>query len=244
MRDPSLHERVIVVTGSSRGIGTGIGTAIIDADGAVVGVSRSGDALPAAAADRFRSVAVDITLREAPELAFERAIEEFGRVDGLVNNAGLHRSAHCWEQSDDDFDDMYDVNVTAPFRFSQYFARRWIDSGTPGVIVNICSVESEVGWKDPPQAVYASTKGALLGLTRVLGYDLAAHGIRAVAVGPGAIDTGMAAANKAETEARIPLGNRYGTPSDIGSATVFLLSDAARYVTGEILYVDGGYRLP
>ena len=144
--------------------------------------------------------------------------------DALVNNAGVHRSAHCWEQSDDDFDAMFDVNVTAPFRFSQRFAQHWVHNQQSAVILNLCSVESDVGWLDPPQAVYAATKGALLGLTRAMALDLSGLGIRCVAVGPGAINTGMSEDDRSETEARIPLGNRYGSPSEVGDAAVFLLS--------------------
>lgn len=244
MERGSLSGQVVVVTGTSQGIGAGIAAAIVDAGARVVGVSRRPIAPRGLGAGSFLAVEADVTSDGAPEIALASALDHFGRVDALVNNAGIHRSAPCWEQSDDDFDDMFDVNVTAPFRFAQRFAQHWVAMQQRAVILNLCSVESDVGWLDPPQAVYAATKGALLGLTRVLALDLSSHGIRCVAVGPGAIDTGMSEDDRAETEARIPLDNRYGSPGEIGDAAVFLLSDAARYITGEILYVDGGYRLP
>jgi len=134
------------------------------------------------------------------------------------------------------------VNLTAPFLLAQAFGRHWRDGGSGGTVVNICSVESDIGWADPPQAGYATTKGALLALTRGIAYDLAELGIRCVAIGPGVIETEMAVGASAVT-GRIPLG-RLGTPEEIGDAVVFLASDRARYVTGEILYVDGGYKLP
>ena len=239
-----LDDQVVVVTGTSQGIGSGIATAVVEAGARVVGASRRAIAPRGLDTGSFLAVEADVTSTDGPEIVLASALDRFGRVDALINNAGIHRSAPCWEQSDDDFDAMFDVNVTAPFRFSQRFARHWVHSQQGGVILNLCSVESDVGWLDPPQAVYAATKGALLGLTRAFALDLSEHGIRCVAVGPGAIDTGMSEDDRSETEARIPLGNRYGSPSEIGDAAVFLLSDAARYITGEILYVDGGYRLP
>ena len=244
MERSSLSGQVVVVTGTSQGIGAGIAAAIVDAGARVVGVSRRPIAPRGLGAGSFLPVEADVTSDGAPEVALAGALDHFGRVDALVNNAGIHRSAPCWEQSDDDFDDMFDVNVTAPFRFAQRFAQHWVANQQRAVILNLCSVESDVGWQDPPQAVYAATKGALLGLTRAFALDLSSLGIRCVAVGPGAIDTGMSEDDRAETEARIPLDNRYGSPGEIGDAAVFLLSDAARYITGEILYVDGGYRLP
>ena len=239
-----LGGQVAVVTGTSQGIGAGIAAALVGAGASVVGVSRRPIAPRGLGAGSFLAVEADVTSDSGPEIALAGALDRFGRVDALVNNAGIHRSAPCWEQSDEDFDAMFDVNVTAPFRFSQTFARHWVDNRQRAAILNLCSVESDVGWLDPPQAVYAATKGALLGLTRALALDLSRFGIRCVAVGPGAIDTGMSEDDRSATEARIPLDNRYGLPSDIGDAAVFLLSDAARYITGEILYVDGGYRLP
>lgn len=239
-----LSGQVVVVTGTSQGIGAGIAAAIVEAGASVVGVSRRPIAPRGLNAGSFLAVKADVTAADAPETALACALDRFGRVDALVNNAGIHRSAPCWEQSDEDFDAMFDVNVTAPFRFSQRFAQHWVHNQQRAVILNVCSVESDIGWRDPPQAVYAATKGALLGLTRALALDLSRHGIRCVAVGPGAIDTGMSEVDRSETEARIPLDYRYGSPGEIGDTAVFLLSDAARYITGEIVYVDGGYRLP
>ena len=238
---PELAGRVVAVTGTSQGIGAGIVECCLGAGASVLGVSRRGSGGPPES-DAYLHLALDITDDGAPPAVLEAAVQRFGRVDALVNNAGLLISADCWELADEDWDRMFAINLTAPFLLSQAFARRWRDEDAEGTIVNICSIESEVGWADPPQAGYAATKGALLSLTRALALDLADLGVRCVAIGPGVIATEMAG-DSGLISRRIPLG-RFGTPAEIGDATVFLISDQARYVTGEILFVDGGYRLP
>ena len=142
---------------------------------------------------------------------------------------------------------MVELNLTVPFRLSQLLAGHWVEEqmqtpAPPRAIVNVCSIESEIAWADPPQAAYAATKGGLLGLTRAMAVELAPQGIRVVAVGPGAIATAMTSDAPEVTET-IPLGQRLGTPEEVGDAVAFLLSDAARYMTGGIVYVDGGYLL-
>lgn len=235
-----LDGRVVVVTGTSRGIGAGIVTRCLEAGASVLGVSRHAE--DGRRFERHAELPLDLTSEGAAETVLETALDRFGRADALVNNAGSLVSANCWEIDDGDWDAMVALNVTAPFLLSQAFARNWRDAGIHGTVVNVCSVESEIGWRDPPQAAYAATKGALHGLTRVLAYDLADAGIRAVAIGPGVIGTEMSG-DESVIGRKIPLGNRFGTPEEIGDATVFLLSEGASYITGEILYVDGGYRL-
>jgi NAD(P)-dependent dehydrogenase (short-subunit alcohol dehydrogenase family) len=200
----------------------------------VFGVSRTGG-------EAVR-LTCDLTERNAPERVLAAALDACGRVDALVNNAGLLLEGNCWEQADEDVDAMVALNLTVPFLLSGAVAGHWVKEKQVGTIVNVCSIESRVGWADPPQAAYAATKGGLLGLTRAQALELAPHGIRAVAVGPGAIATAMTP-EMPESEKAIPLGGRPGTPEDVGDVVAFLLSDAARYVTGEIVYVDGGYLL-
>lgn len=261
-----LRGRVVVVTGSSRGIGAGIVGRLLGAGACVLGVSRSGAADRSegaggddpADAGELVPIQCDLLSPDAPETVLDAALDAFGRVDALVNNAGLLLEGACWEQSDDDLDEMLALNLTAPFRLSQRLAAHWLqmgagirDGSSPsaqpdggrrarGAIVNVCSIESHVGWADPPQAAYAASKGGLLGLTRAMALELAPHRIRVVAVGPGAIATSMTPSDPEVTEA-IPLEHRVGTPEEIGDVVAFLISDAASYITGEIVYADGGY---
>jgi len=225
---------VAIVTGASRGIGQGIAQRLAAAGWEVFGVSRTGG--------EGVDLQCDLTAPDAPERLLAATLDAHGRVDALVNNAGLLLEGSCWEQPDEDVDAMVAINLTAPFLLSQVVAGRWVKEGVAGTIVNVCSIESQVGWADPPQAAYAATKGGLLGLTRAQALELAPHGIRAVAVGPGAIATAMTP-DSPELAQAIPLGGRPGTPDDVGDAVAFLVSDAARYLTGGIVYVDGGYLL-
>jgi NAD(P)-dependent dehydrogenase (short-subunit alcohol dehydrogenase family) len=243
---PPLNGRVVAVTGASRGIGAGIAECLIAAGARVLGASRTrgGEMTDDrfAAGDAFAQIECDVTAPDAPAQILAGALAAFGRVDALVNNAGLLLEGPCWAQDDDDVDALLAVNLTAPFRLSQELARHWLARGEAGVVVNVCSIESQVAWADPPQAAYAASKGGLLALTRAQALELAPHGIRVVAVGPGVIATAMTPEPGA-TATAIPLGGRAGTPAEIGEVVAFLVSDAARYVTGEILYADGGYLL-
>jgi NAD(P)-dependent dehydrogenase (short-subunit alcohol dehydrogenase family) len=241
--DLQLEGKVVIVTGTSRGIGAGIGARLHEEGAKVVGVSRRAPDGHVAWMDAH--VAADVRRADAPEEIVDRVLDHAGTIDGLVNNAGVHHAADCWAQSEEDFDEMMLVNLTAPFSLAQAVARHWVEDGRPGAVVNICSIESQVAWPYPGQAVYASTKGGLLGLTRAMAFDLAAARIRVNAVGPGSIETEMTPPDE-ETGllSRIPLGGRLGTPREIGDAVAFLLSESAAYITGEILYVDGGYVLP
>ncbi len=246
---------VAIVTGTSRGIGLGIARRLTAAGTRVFGVARSpGEAV---------HMQCDLTEPGAAERVLAAALEAHGRVDALVNNAGLLLEGDCWAQSDADVEAMVALNLTAPFLLAQVVARHWVgeapsdsDEGatpgphegarvpaagaTSGTILNVCSVESQVGWASPPHAVYAATKGGLLGLTRALALELAPHGIRVVALGPGPTATAMTP-EMPELATAIPLGGRPATLDEIGDVAAFLVSDAARYVTGEIVYVDGGY---
>ena len=229
-----VEDPVAIVTGASRGIGAGIARRLAAAGWRVFGVARtSGEAV---------GLYCDLTDAGAPERVLAAALDACGRVDALVNNAGLLLEGRCWEQSDTDVEAMLALNLTVPFLLSQAVAGYWVKEDVPGTIVNVCSIESHVAWADPPQAAYAASKGGLLGFTRAAALELAGHGIRVVAVGPGAIDTAMTP-DPAGLSAAIPLGGRAGTPEEVGDVVAFLVSESARYVTGEIVYVDGGYLL-
>jgi NAD(P)-dependent dehydrogenase (short-subunit alcohol dehydrogenase family) len=232
-----LAGRAVVVTGTSRGIGRGIAAGLSAAGADVLAVSRTRTACDAGPG-RIVPVAVDLRDETAPGRIVEAALEAFGRVDGLVNNAGVIHFVDCWLHGDAEWDDVFETNLTAPFRLSQAVVRHWLAHGERGVIVNLGSVESEVVIER--QAGYAATKGAILGLTRAMALELAPHGIRVNAIGPGVIATEMSEALKGETFARIPM-QRLGQVDEISDVAVFLLSDLARYLTGTIVYADGGY---
>jgi NAD(P)-dependent dehydrogenase (short-subunit alcohol dehydrogenase family) len=248
----SLEGRAFVVTGASRGIGAGIATCLLAAGARVVGVSRTPTCGPEGVhghplskscfANAYTALEIDITHTDAPERILGATLAAFGRVDGLVNNAGVLFEGNCWEQPGEEVERTLAVNLTAPFCLAQAFARHWVAAGEPGAIVNVCSVEAQVAWADPPHAAYAASKGGLLGLTRAMALELIEYRVRVVAVGPGVVATEMAR-NPASTAAAIPLDGRPGTPAEIGEVVAFLLSDAASYIVGEIVYPDGGYLL-
>jgi NAD(P)-dependent dehydrogenase (short-subunit alcohol dehydrogenase family) len=261
VRSEDAGPPVAIVTGTSRGIGLGIARRLTAAGTQVFGVARgTGEAV---------HMQCDLTEAGAAQRVLAAALDAHGRVDALVNNAGLLLEDDCWVQSDVEVEAMVALNLTTPFLLAQAVARHWVGeapSGSPegatraswegagapeggargpaagatGTILNVCSVESQVGWASPPHAVYAATKGGLLGLTRALALELAPHGIRVVAIGPGPTATAMTPPMP-ELATAIPLGGRPATPDEIGDVAAFLVSDAARYMTGEIVYVDGGY---
>jgi NAD(P)-dependent dehydrogenase (short-subunit alcohol dehydrogenase family) len=234
---PLLEGRSYVVTGTSRGIGDTIASRLSAFGADVLAVSRSGGA-PEPVAGRVVSRHVDLRDLDAPAAVLAEALAAFGHVDGLVNNAGVIYFADCWEHGDAEWDDVFATNLTAPFRLSQALARHWIELGREAAIVHIGSIESEVAIER--QAAYAASKGGILGLTRALAIELAPHGIRVNALGPGVIATEMSDTMLETVRPRIPLG-RMGASSEIGDVVAFLLSDLARYVTGTMLYADGGY---
>lgn len=244
-----LSGRTALVTGSSRGIGRGLAQGLVEAGCTVVLNGHDGERLEAARAETaartgkaVHAVAFDVTDPDAVESAVAAIEERVGPLDILVNNVGTQHRAALVEFTDQDWYRLFDTNVTSAFLVGRAVARRMVPRGT-GKIVNIVSLQSEVA--RPGIAPYAATKGALKMLTKGMCADLAPAGIQVNAVGPGYIASDLTADLMADPEfdawvrRRTPAG-RWGVPADLVGPVLFLCSPAADFVTGQILYVDGG----
>ena len=250
MSDPAfrLDGRRALVTGGSRGIGLGTAAALAEAGASVALVARSADTLRTATdslrqrgADA-RSYAHDLADIDGIDPLYEEVVAD-GKVDVVVNCAGIIRRGHAHQIDDADWELVHRVNVTAAFRLCRAFARERIAAGAGGAVVNIASIMSEQPRRQ--NAPYASSKGAIRQLTKALAVDWAGYGIRVNAIGPGYVKTDMTSPLWQDQEfetwvcQRTPLA-RWGAPEEIGRVAVFLASDAASYITGQVLYVDGG----
>jgi NAD(P)-dependent dehydrogenase (short-subunit alcohol dehydrogenase family) len=242
-----LEDRVAIVTGGGFGIGRGIALRFAQ-EGAQVVIAeiipergRATVAMIEAAGGRAVAIDTDVSQRPQVEAMVQQTVERFGGIDILVNNAGLTGRAPLLDMTDEQWDRMLAVNLTGQFLCSQAVAREMVRSGRGGKIVNIGSIESQAAC--PDQAHYAASKGGVLMFTRALACDLARYRINVNAIGPGTVDSGHGnfddPATRYAYESRVPLG-RVATPADIAKAAVFLASDEAEYITGVILYVDGG----
>ncbi len=240
-----LDGRCAVVTGASRGIGAAIAQALDRAGARVLLVSRSYDSLHDVAAGLQNNPAVfeaDLATTEAPDAIAAVAFELFGRVDVLVNNAGVGVRMASTDLDSATIDAIHAVNVRGALLLTTALLPSMV-SQAHGSVVNISSVSGVRG--TPRRAAYAASKAAVDGMTRSLAMEYGPHGIRLNSVAPGAIVTSMWERNRtipgviAEIEAHTAL-RRWGTPEDIADVVVFLASDAARYVTGQTIEVDGG----
>ena len=238
---------VAIVTGAGKGIGRGIAVTLAERGYRLVLTSRTaGDLertreLVEEVGNSGEVVVADLKDPGTPSLLLRSALDSFGRIDGLVNNAALNIFAPFWDQTDRDLDDMIETNLTAVFFLCREVAGHWVRNGWTGAIVNISSAEDTIAY--PDQVPYASSKGGLLSVTKVLALELGPFGIRVNAVSPGSVDTEMTPdIYRREAPRLIPLG-RLGKPQEIGACVSFLLSDDAAYVTGTSIYADGGYML-
>ena len=239
--------KVAIVTGAGRGIGRGIATTLAERGYDLVITSRTERDLKgtrASVEEAGGSAMIVVADLRAPGTAarlVRSALTRFGRLDGLVNNAALNIFTPFWEQTDADLDRMIDTNLTAPFFLCQAAANHWVENGLPGAIVNISSAEDAIAY--PDQVPYASSKGGLLSMTKVLALEWGPLGIRVNAVSPGSVDTDMTPEiYRREASNLMPIG-RLGEPEEIGTCVHFLLSEDASFVTGTSLYADGGYML-
>jgi 2-deoxy-D-gluconate 3-dehydrogenase len=239
-----LSGRVALVTGANTGLGQAVAVGLAAAGADIVAVGRSaptetGEAVTALGR-RFTAVTADLgSIAPIPAI-----IEQAGPVDILVNNAGIIRRNDSLDFSEDDWDAVMDTNLKSAFFLAQAVARTWVAAGRGGKIINICSMLSFQGGIRVPS--YTASKSGLAGLTKLLACEWAGKGINVNGIAPGYFATNNTEALRADATrnrdilARIPAG-RWGDPGDLSGAAVFLASDAAAYVHGTILPVDGGW---
>ena len=240
-----LSGRVAIVTGASRGIGRAIALALAGR-GAVVTAAARGDHAQATvneiAAKGGQAMAADVDVTDAAsvERAVARTLEAHGRIDVLVNNAGIARDQLMLRMKRDDWDAVLATNLTAAFTCVQAVLKTMVKQRA-GRIVNITSVVGQAG--NAGQANYAASKAGLIGFTKALALEVASRNITVNAVAPGMIETDMTRAIAGQAHEawaeRIPL-KRLGTPDDVAAAVAFLASDEASYITGQVLAVNGG----
>jgi len=246
-----LSGKTAIVTGANTGIGQGIAIALAQAGADIVGVARSdtGETEQAvtAAGRAFLRIAADLATTAPIAGIVAQTTARFGKVDILVNNAGIIRRADALDFTEEDWDAVLDVNLKSAFFLAQACARTMLGKegkGGGGKIINIASMLSFQG--GIRVASYAASKSGLAGITRLLANEWAAKGINVNAIAPGYFETNNTEALRADETrsrdilARIPAA-RWGRPSDLGGAAVFLASAASDYVHGTILPVDGGW---
>ncbi len=240
-----LTGKVAVVTGASRGIGRQTAMTLAGAGAAVVVTSR-GDASEAVAAaiidagGQALAIAADVADADGVQRVIETTLERFGRIDVLVNNAGITRDQLLLRMKREDWDAVVATNLTGTFLCTQAVLRTMLKQRA-GRIISISSVVGQSG--NPGQTNYAATKAGIIGFSKALAREVASRSITVNVVAPGLIDTDMTRDISSDAQANwasaIPLG-RLGTPEDVAAAVCFLASDAAGYITGQVLAVNGG----
>ncbi len=242
-----FENQVAVVTGAGRGIGHAIAVRLANEGARVASVSRSeanaqrtADEINAGRAGAAKAYAVDVADHAAVQDAAARILADFGRVDILINNAGVTRDGLSMRMSIEDWETVIDTNLKGAFSFIQALMRPMTKQRS-GRIINISSIAGLTG--NAGQANYSASKAGLIGLTKTLARELASRGITVNAVAPGFIMTDMTDVLSEEVKKavlpRIPLG-KFGESEDIAAAVAFLAAPEAKYITGQVLTVDGG----
>ena len=244
-----LAGKTALITGAAQGIGKAIALrfAAQGADLALCDLNLDGLRQVAAQAESLGSSTlaqqVDVARREQVQILVDAAIARFAAIDILVNNAGIFFNAPFEQTTDEQYQRITDVNIRGVFLASQIVIRHWLESEIQGAIVNLASIGAAVAFVD--SSAYCMTKGAVASLTRCIALEYGPRGIRANSMAPGIIDTPMLPSqedNENWANNRIPL-RRLGQPRDVADLALFLASDESRYITGEMIVVDGGWML-
>ena len=242
----NLSEKTAIVTGASQGLGKAVARTLAANGARVACVARSVEKLNQTvqqiqeAGGEAEAFACDVTDRENVDELVDQVVEQWEKLDILVNNAGITRDTLLPRMSDDEWDDVINTNLRGCFLFSRA-ASRYMMRARYGRIINMSSVSGIIG--NPGQTNYSASKAGLIGLTRSLSRELAGRKVTINAVAPGFIESEMTAALGdmiiEEAKKRIP-ARRLGTADDVAAAVLFLAGDAASYITGHVLTVDGG----
>jgi len=240
-----LSNKVAIVTGSGRGIGRAIALKLAEV-GATVVVNDIGEPVESVSEEikamggQSLAILADVSLAKDVIRLVETTVSTYGKVDILVNNAGITRDHLLLRMTDDDWDKVLEVNLKSVFLCTRAVLKHMVKQRW-GRIISISSVVGVVG--NPGQANYAATKAGIIGFTRTIAKEVASRGITANAIAPGFIETGMTQHLeeewKQELRKRIPAGY-FGSPRDVAETVAFLASEEARYITGQVLGVDGG----
>jgi len=244
----SLAGKIALVTGCNTGLGQGMALGLAQAGCDIIGVNRAGpedtQAKVEALGRRFWSIQADLTKSSIVPQIVEQAVAYAGRIDILVNNAGIIRRDDALNFSEQDWDEVMNINSKSLFFLSQHVARQFIAQGQGGKIINIASMLSFQGGIRVPS--YTASKSAVMGLTRLMANEWAKHGINVNAIAPGYMATNNTQQIRSdetrneEILGRIPAA-RWGNPDDMMGPVVFLASSASDYVQGYTLAVDGGW---
>jgi len=244
-----LSGKTAVVTGANTGLGQGMCIALAEAGANIVGVGRSDmsetQKMVEAIGAKFVPVKADLLTLEPIDSIIEQAVAAFGQIDILVNNAGIIRREDAIDYSVSDWDDVMNTNIRTLFFLSQAVAKQFVKQGKGGKIINVASMLSYQGGIRVP--AYTASKSAVMGVTKAMANEWAKYGINVNAIAPGYMVTNNTEKLRqdpvryGEILGRIPAG-RWGEPSDMGGCAVFLASEAAQYVHGVTIPVDGGWQ--